>query len=357
MASIASGEPVRKWLSLTIPPGNENPRESKSGQKARSGLLQRLTRTRECRAVWAWFFRTLQSAGINVTPAHFYWPIPSMKSLAQRNWNERSIPNALQLRLGDQIKTLESELLPFAGEWEFPESPSQCEYEFSFNNGFFERIDAEIAYSMVRRYKPKTIIEVGSGNTTKLLAGALRKNREEGFPSELISIDPHASATLRKGFPGLTGVIAKPVQQLPLEIFDTLGAGDILFIDSSHVVAIDNDVVYEYLQVLPRLRPGVIIHIHDIFTPMDYPRKFVMENLCFWSEQYLLEAFLSYNRAFRVLWASSAMQSFHRDALAQYFPSWTGSYTRMPPDSKTFAPTIDGSNVWPCSFWMEKVAA
>ena len=112
-----------------------------------------------------------------------------------------------------------------------------------------------------------------------------------------------------------------PVQKVPLSVFKELEAGDILFIDSSHVVSIDSDVLFECLRILPELAPGVLIHFHDIFTPLDYPEKFVKTNLCFWGEQYMLEAFLSFNSAFRVVWSSSAMQQFHPEVLREAFPA------------------------------------
>ncbi|MGH9598979.1 MAG: hypothetical protein ACRD27_03895, partial [Terracidiphilus sp.] len=131
-------------------------------------------------------------------------------------------------------------------------------------------------------------------------------------------------------------------------------ANDILFIDSSHVVAMDSDVIYEFSRILPALAPGVLIHLHDIFAPLDYPEKFVKTNLCFWGEQYMLEAFLSFNSSFKVIWAGSAMQQFHADILCDAFPAWEGSFTRMPASLKVFVPSLDGTNVWPCSFWMER---
>jgi predicted O-methyltransferase YrrM len=246
-------------------------------------------------------------------------------------------------------------VLPYAGEWTFPEASARGPREFHFNNGFFERVDAEIAYSFVRRRRPGRIIEIGSGNSTLLIAAALRKNREEGAPCELISIEPHPAPYLRKSIPELTALIEKPVQEVPLEMFRTLQANDILFIDSSHVVSMDNDVLYECLRILPAIAPGVLVHFHDIFTPLDYPEKFVMKNLCFWGEQYLLEAFLSFNPSFRVIWAGSAMQQFRSDVLREAFPQWEGSFTRMPAPLKVFAPSLDGRSVWPCSFWIERV--
>ncbi len=206
----------------------------------------------------------------------------------------------------------------------------------------------------MRQRKPQRVIEIGRGNTTLILAAALRKNAIEGYPGELTSIEPYPAAYLKSGVPGLTQLVEKPVQQVPLELFRSLGENDILFIDSSHVVSMDSDVLYEFLRILPELAPGVLVHIHDVFTPLDYPEKFVMQNLCFWGEQYLLEAFLSFNTAFQVMWSASAMQQFHSAILRQAFPSWEGSFARMPEALKMYSPSLDGKNVWPCSFWMER---
>jgi hypothetical protein len=298
-----------------------------------------------------------QKFGVNVTPRHFYWPIPDLNALSDKNWTACALSEGVNLQLERQLRLLETDLLPFHAECNFPEEATECEHQFHFNNGFFERVDAEIAYSMVRRFQPSRIVEVGSGNSTRVLAAALCRNREQGAPGELISIEPHPDPVLVRGFPGFTELIPQRVQDLPIDIFMTLGPGDILFIDSSHVVSMDSDVIHEYLRILPKLKPGVVIHIHDIFMPADYPQKFVMTNLCFWGEQYLLEAFLSYNRAFEVLWSSSALQFFQREALEKFFPQWVGSFERMPEDIRVFTPTVDNKNVWPCSFWMQKTSA
>jgi len=207
-------------------------------------------------------------------------------------------------------------------EWTFPETSTGNSYEFHLHNGFFEHVDAELTWSLVRQTRPRRVIEVGSGNTTLLLRAVLDRNAAQGFPGELLSIDPHPSPALRQAPPGLTDL--------------------------------NSDVLCECLQILPRLVPGVLIHFHDILTPFDYPEKYVMTNLCFWGEEYLLEAFLSFNAAFRVLWASSAMQKFHDDILHEAFPAWQDSYARMPEELRVFVPTLDGRDVWPCSLWITR---
>jgi len=327
-----------------------------NGAPASRPILQTLTRTPPFRHLAAGLFRTCQKLGINITPRHFYWPIPDLELLSRKNWAAPSLSDGVVLGLDKQLRRLEARLLPFCGECHFPEQPSGCDHEFHFNNGFFERVDAEIAYAMVRYLRPRRIVEIGGGQTTRLLAAALDRNAGEGSGGELVAIEPHPDAVLQRGFPGLSRLAVARVQQVPMEVFTAMEDRDILFIDSSHVVAIDSDVIHEYLRILPKLRPGVVVHSHDIFLPADYPQKFVMTNLCFWGEQYLLEAFLSYNRAFEVLWASSALHLFHRADLERYFPAWAGSYLRTPEAIRVFTPTLDGSNVWPCSFWMQKNA-
>lgn len=317
-----------------------------------------ILRSGRVRRALASLFESVQSRlGVSVTPSHFYFPVPRLKSFRGKDWGAARSSPAVDLHLDEQVERLHAELAPSARERRFAEHNGDGRREFHFNNGYFERVDAEVAYAFVRRRKPRRVIEVGSGNSTLVLAAALRANANEGCGGELTSIEPHPPPFLREGVAGLTRLMEMPVQQVPLEKFRELQAGDILFIDSSHVVSMDSDVLFECLRILPELAAGVLVHFHDIFTPLDYPEKFVTTNLCFWGEQYLLEAFLSFNSAYRVVWSASAMQTFHPDALRDAFPAWEGSFERMPEEMKVFAPTLDGRNVWPCSFWIERQAA
>ena len=120
---------------------------------------------------------------------------------------------------------------------------------------------------MIRHFRPRLIIEVGSGFSSLVAAEAIAKNKN----SALICIEPFPQDFLRQGFPGLRSLIEKKVEEIDLEFFSQLNCGDILFIDSSHTVKIRGDVNYLFLELLPRLKPGVIVHVHDIFFPFDYP--------------------------------------------------------------------------------------
>ena len=117
-------------------------------------------------------------------------------------------------------------------------------------------------------------------------------------------------------------LVTARAQDIPLTEFARLQAGDILFIDSSHVLKIGGDVQYEFLEVLPRLNPGVLVHVHDIFLSAEYRREFVLGACRFWTEQYLLQAFLCFNDRFAVLWGSSLMHLRHPDALQAAFASY-----------------------------------
>jgi predicted O-methyltransferase YrrM len=296
-------------------------------------------------------FRGLQRLGINVTPNHFYWPIPDVSELEKREWPIYPCSRHFRLDLNKQMDFGWQLSSRYAAECQFPSEPA--DHSYHYNNGYFEAVDADMAYCMARHYKPSRVIEVGTGYSTRVLAAALGKNRErDDIQAQLISVDPFPE---RFSENGLVVQIPRAVQDVNVEFFDCLESGDILFIDSSHVVAVGSDVVRLYLQVLPRLKPGVVVHIHDIFLPSDYPRDAVLNKLWFWSEQYLLQAFLAFNNEFEVLWGSSAMQIHCPWVLERCFPRWRDSYTRMPESKRRFVPTMDGARVWPSSFWMRRV--
>lgn len=320
--------------------------------------LKSLRRNKQVRRLIVAGFRAMQRAGLSVVPRHFYWPIPDLNQLSEREWPITSEMRGIDLRVGQQLAFLNSLVPQYAGEYlQFADHPVSPAYAYHRNNGLFECFDAEIAYCMVRQLQPKRIIEIGSGFSTRVLAAAMRRNlASEGTPGQLVCVEPHPDGVLRKGVPGVAKLLPSPVQALSPDFVDELESGDILFIDSSHVVAVGSDVIYEILELLPRLRTGVVVHFHDIFLPADYPRHLVMEHLSFWSEQYMVQAFLAFNPHFEVLWSSSAMHFLYPETLDKTFPAWRYSYCRMSDDMRHFVPTSDQQRVWPSSFWIRKIA-
>jgi hypothetical protein len=246
----------------------------------------------------------------------------------------------IEMREQAQVELLRSYEAAYRAEYDAlpqtmaPGSPAQ----FYLDNPFFGSVDAEMLYCMVRHHKPRRIIEIGSGFSTMLSALALLRNAADGAAlGELDAYDPHPSDVLRRGFPGLHSLNVTRAEDIPLADFRSLGRDDILFIDSSHIVKIGGDVVYEFLEVLPRISNGVVVHVHDIFLPRDYPKDWVLEHRLFWSEQYLLHAFLAFNQAFAVLWGASFMHARHSGELRAAFSSYDPASTR------------------PGSFWMQRI--
>lgn len=301
-------------------------------------------------------FRMLQRIGISVSPNHYYWPVPDFRELESRKWPAEDEPVGVDLGFERQMDFLNSVVLGYRPEWGSDAAP-MFSVGYKYDNGFFEAVDAEIAYSMVRHYKPRRIVEVGGGYSSRVLAAALELNfKVDGVRGELVSIDPGSDRYPQNAPKDRVSLIPQPVQNVDLDVFLRLQSGDILFLDSSHVVGIGSDVVREYLEIVPRLSPGVLIHAHDIFIPGDYPRDAVLHNLAFWSEQYLLQALLTFNSQLAVLWGSSYMQSRAKNALDAAFPHWRHSYGKMPRARRRFLPTRDGDRVWPSSFWMRKLS-
>ena len=268
-------------------------------------------------------FQNWERHGFHVTPARFNQPIPYTQSLPESLWTEPSDLVGIDMNERAQLDLLRS-FSKFRREYEdFPTRPTEKHNRFYLGNVLFDGVDALVAYCMVRHFQPQLVIEVGSGFSSLVLADAAARNGR----APLICVEPSPRDFLRKGFPGLETLIEKDVQQIDLEFFSQLEAGDMLFIDSSHTVKIGSDVNYLFLEVLPRLKPGVIVHVHDIFLPFDYRRDWVLDEFRFWTEQYLLQAFLTCNAQFEVLMANYYLSRYHEEDLQAVFPDldrWIG---------------------------------
>jgi len=173
--------------------------------------------------------------------------------------------------------------------------------EYFASNGQYPPLDAWILEGVLRHLRPARMIEVGSGFSSLVTA---RVNREQlGGELHFTCIEPHPRGFLQRGVDGITELVAEKVEDVELARFEELRAGDVLFIDTSHVVRTGGDVVWLYGRVLPRLRSGVLVHIHDVFLPGDYPEQWVAEGWG-WNENYLVEAFLQFNSGYEVLLAA-----------------------------------------------------
>ncbi len=200
--------------------------------------------------------------------------------------------------------------------------PAASDTQFSLQNPSFLSGDAEIWFHMIRHFKPRRIIEIGSGHSTRMARLAIDENckADSAYACEHICIEPYEAPWLEKT--GAT-IIRRRVEDVEPALFDTLDSNDILFIDSSHIIRPQGDVIVEILQIMPRLRPGVIVHVHDIFTPRDYLDDWIHEKKLFWNEQYLLEAYLSDNPAMEVLFANNMMKHNAYAEMARACPHLT----------------------------------
>ncbi len=265
-------------------------------------------------------FLNWERHGFHVTPVHFYEPIPDTQSLPETLWSQPSELVGIDMNDSMQLDLLRNHFSKFRGEYEtIPAEPPPGQL------WPFHGTDVLVAYCMVRHFQPRRIIEVGSGFSSLVLSQAAAKNKS----SELTCIDPFPHELIRKSnsIPALRSLIETKVQDVDVEFFSQLESGDILFIDSSHTVKIGGDVNYLFLEILPRLKAGVIVHVHDIFFPFEYRRDWMLEEFRFWTEQYLLQAFLIFNPEFEVLVANSYLNHYHPRDLKAAFPNlrrWIG---------------------------------
>ena len=265
---------------------------------------------------------------------HYYEPFFDPACLNRPLAEDRVLPG-IDLQEKHQLDMLDTlnyrdELLSFPYE-------NDGSRNFCYHNDFFAPGDAEFLYAMIRYYRPRRIIEVGSGNSTLMMLNALAANRknDSGYECDLTCVEPYEVSWLEEL--GIS-VLRTRVEEMDVDLFSSLESGDILFIDSSHVIKPQGDILYLYLQVLPLLQSGVFVHIHDITTPRDYFHSWVVDKLQLWNEQYILEAFLSLNRDFKIVAALNFLKHHHFERLAVVCP-----ILAQKPDSE------------PGSFWLRRL--
>lgn len=234
--------------------------------------------------------------GYHIRPIHYYDPLPDFRAITPAQTQARRVSAAIDFDLPAQIELQRQISGPVVDELRVLAAQPEPE-GFSFVNPYFSALDAAVYYALLRHLKPAKVIEIGCGYSTRIADRALKRNREEGAPGRLVCIEPYPEPRLTEHRLEME-LIEKPVEEVPLSMFEGLAGNDVLFIDSSHAAKFRSDVCYEMLQILPALRQGVWVHVHDIFFPADYPAQWLMEKRLAWNEQYLLEAFLAFNPAF-----------------------------------------------------------
>jgi Methyltransferase domain len=277
--------------------------------------------------------KALQRIGIYPIRDRYYEPRFNYAEIRQPFSQDRFLPG-IDWNIQGQLELLSA----FSYAHELVDTPMELQRTAGFyvNNHPFGPGDAEYWYQLIRFIKPRRIFEIGSGQSTLMAMKAIRKNQEENPDciSKHVCVEPYEAPWLEET--GVT-VIRKKVEDLEVRMFAELGQGDILFIDSSHIVRPQGDVLFEYLELLPALNIGVIVHVHDIFSPKDYPAQWLVDRVKFWNEQYLLEAFLSHNKSWKILGGLNYLHYNHYEKLKAVAPFLT-------PDRD------------PGSFYMERIA-
>ena len=265
----------------------------------------------------AWFRKEAAAAdeGAAFPDGHFYSPVVDRDLLRSRRgeiWAERDSLPGIDFNDPSHREILTRVFPRFIGDFDYPEKAvgsAAAPEGYFLDNSQFSWLDARALFVMLRWLAPRRMIEVGSGFSSLLSADV--NQRFLGGQMDFRCIEPYPRPFLENGFDGLTELIVAPVEAVPIETFEALQAGDMLFIDSSHVSKTGSDVNYMMLQVLPRLNPGVVIRIHDIFLPNEYKEEWVLEEGRSWNEQYLVQALLIHSSGFEVLFGCSyAYQQF-----------------------------------------------
>lgn len=268
---------------------------------------------------WCFLLSKADSApdswGYHIRPIHYYEPLPDFRTVTASMCDRRREPPGIDFALPKQIEMLKTLAVGARAELD----AIVQEGAFDFTNMWFSGLDACAYYALIRYLKPRRIIEVGSGYSTRIASLAVARNEAEGSAGGIICIEPYPEQRLIESSARFT-LIEKPVQEVPLRFFEELSKNDILMIDSSHVAKIGGDVCYEFLDILPRLKPEVWVHVHDIFFPQDYSGKFVINERRAYNEQYVLEAFLSGNKSFAPKLANHWLVLDHRSAVDALCP-------------------------------------
>lgn len=255
-------------------------------------------------------------------PGHFYSPVPDLDEIATRSRKifNRSVKDIPSIDLNEKLQLeLISKFFDFYGEIPFLEK-CQKNSRYYFDNGYFSYGDGVILYSFLRYFKPRRIIEVGSGFSSaemldindRFFSKTIQFTFIEPYQDRLLNL---VSAEDKK----YHRFITNSVQDVSVDTFLDLSENDILFIDSSHVVKSGSDVMYIVSNILPLLKKGVIIHFHDIIWPFEYPEIWFEAGRAF-NEAYFLKTFLQYNQTFEIMYFSSFMEMHHTELLRKNMP-------------------------------------
>jgi predicted O-methyltransferase YrrM len=256
--------------------------------------------------------RAVVSSPPFVAPGHFYSPLTS----------DADIAKALTWSGAPGVDLAETEQLQLAAKLTPDMQAPLAGPRYQTVNNMYGPADASVYRAMLRQFRPQRIIEVGSGYSTAAALDAA--DEDDGLPGlEITCIEPYPDrllGLLRPADHDRVTIIREPVQDVEVSAFKQLEAGDFLFIDSTHVLKAGSDVAWLFLHVLPHLKPGVIVHVHDLFWPFEYPEEWLREHRD-WTEAYLVHAFLAGNADWEILLFSSWLWSCHQELIPRHLVS------------------------------------
>lgn len=261
-------------------------------------------------------FRVGQRLGVDVLPRHFYSSIPDTRELSSSNVWRR--PMTLQGVAGTdttvQMRELEGWLTVDVRAVFDDTDVHAAAVERNGADGYGP-MEAQILHGFVATQRPRRIVQVGAGVSTAIILAAAERH---GLEVDVSAVDPFPTALLTElDEAGQITLLREPAQTVDLDVFTSLEAGDLLFIDSTHTVKVGGEVNRLILEVLPRLAPGVVVHVHDITFPYDYPPDTDTGRLFFWDESTLLHAFLINNSHASILMSASMLVHGQKNALAE----------------------------------------
>ena len=289
-----------------------------------------------------WFFGLL---GQNVIGRKDYYstlPVLAEIEATRERWEKPSELAGIDIN----VNALEKNLGELAENWETEYRTVTGDHAVNAARGFgpgYPAFDARTLYYTLREHKPRRYLEVGSGLSTYYASLAAAKNAEDGSPMSITCIEPYPYDALRTldGFE----LVESVVQDVPVTKFEELQAGDVLFIDSSHALKIDSDVAYLFLEVLPRIKPGVFVHIHDVPFPFNTPFPasswiFGERPPVYWNEAMIVQTFLAFNDSFEVQLSTPMVRHYDEQFLVENFDDYT--------------PLVEDPNP-PSSLWLQRV--
>lgn len=267
--------------------------------------------------------RSAEDAPQMFPPGHYYSPIPSLADISGRRESIFAVPHELpeiDLVERGQLGFLH-DIAPYALDADLVEHATQG-HRYYLDNDFFSFGDGVVLQSILRSQRPGRLIEVGSGYSSALILDTSERYLNGALHCTFIEPHPERLYGLLNGVDrDKCEIVVSSLQDLDLTFADELGPNDVLFIDSSHVAKAGSDVNLLIFEVLPRLRPGVLVHFHDIFYPFEYLEEWVKEGRC-WNEAYILRAYLQGNSGYRIRLWNSYLARFHREATAALLPRW-----------------------------------